>query len=148
MFRTPMAPGTFIIPPMKQCLRNQCQLLAAGSLQGAEKPLHTTFTPRAHHVHTLCTPRATGEGPGKSWKLCLSCVCVCGARVCMCACVRACVRVCVCVCVCCARVCVWSSVHADLECTLRTLIAPPLTNRPPYQILPHMPHATGRLTGV
>ena len=51
----PMAPGTFIIPPMEPCLRNQCQLLAAGSLQGAEKPLHTTFTPRAHHVRTTCT---------------------------------------------------------------------------------------------
>ncbi len=54
---------------------------------------------------------------------------------------------CVCVCVC-ARVCVCVSVHADLECTPRTLIiVPPPTNRPPYQILPHMPHATGRLTG-
>jgi hypothetical protein len=28
--------------------------LAAGSLQGAEKPLRTTFAPRANHVHTTC----------------------------------------------------------------------------------------------
>ncbi len=48
-----MAPGTFIIPPMETMSSKPA--LAAGSLQGVEKPLHTTFTPRAHHVHTTCT---------------------------------------------------------------------------------------------
>ena len=83
----PMAPETFIIPPMeamssKPVSASRCRL-AAGSLQGAEKLLHTTCTPRAYHVHTTCTPRAHWR---RSWSeyVCV-CVCVC-VRVCACVC--------------------------------------------------------------
>ena len=79
----PIAPETFIIPPMeamssKPVSAPRCRL-AAGSLQGAEKPLRTTCTPRAYHVHTTCTPRAHWR---RSWRMCV-CVCVCVVRVCV-----------------------------------------------------------------
>ena len=57
------------------------------------------LTPRAHHVHTTCTPRAHWRRSWKSWKLCLS-----NVHVCVCARVRVCVCVCVRVCACRSRV--------------------------------------------
>jgi hypothetical protein len=132
MFRTPDGPWDLHNSPDG----NHVFETISSSLQARCRALKSLCTPRSHHVHTTCTPVHhvhTGEGPGSpgSSVFLIACVCVCVRGVCVC--------VCVCVCV---------SVHADLECTLRTLIiVPPPTNRPPYQILPHMPHATGRLTG-
>ena len=67
--------------------------LAAGSLRGAEEPLHTTRTPRAYHVHTTRIPRAYHvhttcilEKVLEVLEVLLMCMAVC-VCVCVCACV-------------------------------------------------------------